>query len=378
MLERLKNGELPICGQKAIRQPEAVVTEAPYSNCTECPLPHTHNGTGVVTVRLEHGGKVYGILCCSVPNAVTCDKDELALFEEVAGDIAFALHSLELEEQRKQLEKNLVEEKKRLEVTLHSTGDGVIATDIEGNVTVLNRVAEQLTGWTQEEAIGKPLNEVFHVINENTRKRIPNPVATVLETGRIVGLINHAVLISRDGTERIIADSGAPIHDELGNLFGVILVFRDITETRRLEEELHRLDKLESIGTLAGGIAHDFNNLLTGIIGYISLARRHVEPQSKADKGLIEAEKASWRARDLTQQLLTFASGGLPIKKTVSITELIKESATFALRGSNVKGEYSLPDDLWRVEIDEGQINQVMTNLVINAVEAMPGGGYST
>ena len=277
--------------------------------------------------------------------------------------------------ERKQLEKNLGEEKERLEVTLRSTGDGVIATDMEGKITIVNRVAENLTGWTQEEAVGKPLEEVFHVVDERTHRRIRNPVQTVLKTGRVVGLINHAMLISRDGTERIIADSGAPIHDEEGNLFGVVLVFRDITEIRRLEEELRKLDKLESLGTLAGGIAHDFNNLLTGIMGNISLAKRYVEPKSKAEDRLLEAEKASFRARDLTQQLLTFASGGAPIKKMASIAEIIKETADFALRGSNVKCEFSLPDDIWPAEVDGGQISQVINNLVINADEAMPKGG---
>ncbi|MFC1965885.1 ATP-binding protein [Chloroflexota bacterium] len=197
----------------------------------------------------------------------------------------------------------------------------------------------------------------------------------MLETGRIVGLINHAVLISRDGTEWVIADSGAPIHDEVGNLFGVILVFRDISEIRKLEEELQKIDKLESVGTLAGGIAHDFNNILTGIMGNIGLAKRHIESGSKAEERLIEAEKASYRARDLTQQLLTFARGGAPIKKIASIKELVEDSTLFALRGSNVRPQFSLPDDLWPVEVDEGQINQAITNIVINADEAMPEGG---
>ncbi|MFC2003114.1 PAS domain S-box protein [Chloroflexota bacterium] len=276
---------------------------------------------------------------------------------------------------RKRAEHALTEEKERLEVTLRSTGDGVIATDIKGNVTVLNRVAEQLTGWTQEEAIGKPIEEVFHIVNENTRKRITNPISIVLETGRIVGLINHATLISRDGTERVIADSGAPIHDELGNLFGVILVFRDISETRKLEEELQKIDKLESVGTLAGGIAHDFNNLLTGIMGFTSMAKTNVEPGGKVFSLLAKVEEASLRARDLTQQLLTFARGGAPVKELTPIRGLLEDSTLFALRGSNVRPQFSLPDDLWPVEIDKGQINQVITNIVINADEAMPEGG---
>ncbi|MBN2185957.1 MAG: PAS domain S-box protein [Dehalococcoidia bacterium] len=277
--------------------------------------------------------------------------------------------------ERVQAQRALAQEKERLEVTLQSTGDGVIATDIEGKVTLLNRVGEQLTGWIEEEAIGKPIEEVFHVIHEHTRKRISNPVSSVLELRRIVGLTNHAVLISKDGTERIIADSGAPIHDERGNLLGVVMVFRDITEIRTLEDERLKAEKLESVGTLAGGIAHDFNNLLTGIMGFISLAKHKTDPGGEIFADLSQAEKASLRARDLTLQLLTFARGGAPIKKTANIKELLEDSTLFALRGSKVRAQFSLPDNLWPVEIDEGQINQVITNIVINADEAMPEGG---
>jgi len=142
-----------------------------------------------------------------------------------------------------------------------------------------------------------------------------------------------------------------------------------------LEQERLRRAKLESISTLAGGIAHDFNNLLTGIMGNIGLAKMNVKTDDKIFETLDEAEVAAGRARELTQQLLTFARGGKPVKKTVDIAGLIKESATFALRGSAVRLELSLPDDLYPVEVDEGQINQVIQNIVINADESMPNGG---
>ncbi len=350
--------------EKLVGQPAANLYAVPDQRETiiKAAMERGYTGNVEISLNKKDGMPVY------VLANITVHRDEqgnILRTEGIFADIT----------ERKQLEQNLAEEKKRLEVTLRSTGDGVIACDIGGKITLLNRVAENLTGSTQDEAVGKQLEEVFHIVNERTRRRIKNPVQTVLKTGRVVGLINHAVLISRDGTERIIADSGAPIHDEEGNLFGVVLVFRDITEIRRLEEELQKLNKLESVGTLAGGIAHDFNNLLTGIMGNISLAKRYVEPKSKAEDRLLEAEKASFRARDLTQQLLTFASGGAPIKKMVSIAEIIKETADFALRGSNTRCEFSLPDDLWAVEIDEGQMSQVINNLIINADEAMPKGG---
>jgi nitrogen-specific signal transduction histidine kinase/ActR/RegA family two-component response regulator len=165
---------------------------------------------------------------------------------------------------------------------------------------------------------------------------------------------------------------------ELLNLGGkdhTLNALNDITEHKRAEEGLQRIEKLESVGRLAGGIAHDFNNILTAILGNISLAERHIEPKGKAAERLLEAKKASVRAKGLTQQLLTFSRGGAPIKEVASIAELLEESALFALRGSDVKCEFSLPDDLWSIEIDRGQMSQVITNLVINADEAMPKGG---
>jgi len=276
---------------------------------------------------------------------------------------------------RKEAEAALAAEKERLAVTLRSIGDGVICTDEKGIIALMNRMAEELTGWKEKEAIGRPLSDVFYIINEKTRKRCENPVDKVLESGGIVGLANHTVLVSRDGTERILADSGAPIRDKDGKIFGVVLVFRDITKKQKMEEEIQKIDRLESIGVLAGGIAHDFNNILMAILGNIALAKIYARPGDKILKRLEEAEKASLRAKNLTQQMLTFSKGGAPVKKSVLIHELIKDSISFALSGSNVHCEFSLPGDLWPVKVDKGQIGQAINNLAINADQAMPAGG---
>lgn len=146
----------------------------------------------------------------------------------------------------------------------------------------------------------------------------------------------------------------------------------------RLEREIQRAQRLESLGLLAGGIAHDFNNILTGVLGNISLCRTLVAPSDPIHERLLEAEKALLRARDLTAQLLTFARGGMPVKKPSDLRDLILESATFVLRGSRSKCEFDLPDDLWPVEVDPGQISRVIENLVLNADQAMPEGGVIT
>ncbi|TAK08118.1 MAG: PAS domain S-box protein, partial [Candidatus Manganitrophaceae bacterium] len=239
----------------------------------------------------------------------------------------------------------------------------------------MNKVAESLTGWTQPEAGGRRLHEIFHMIDEKTGRPLQNPAVNVLQTGGTVGLAHRTILVSRDGTERIIAHSGAPIRDQGGHLLGVALVFRDVTQQQKMEEDLLRTSKLEAVGLLAGGIAHDFNNLLTAILGNLSLVKMSVNLNDPLYRRLGDAEIASLRARDLAQQLLTFAKGGGPIKKTVSMEALLKESIQFVLRGSNVGVEFFISHDLWPVEIDEGQISQVLHNLVINAQQAMPQGG---
>lgn len=166
-----------------------------------------------------------------------------------------------------------------------------------------------------------------------------------------------------------------PIFDDHGDVLMVAEHIRDVSERKKMEQEILKAHKLESLGVLAGGIAHDFNNLLTGILGNISLAKMYADPETKAYARLDDAEKACERAAGLTLQLLTFSRGGAPVKKEASIAQILIDSAGFVLRGSTARCEFSLPVDLWAVEIDEGQMSQVAANLFINAAQAMPDGG---
>ena len=280
--------------------------------------------------------------------------------------------------ERRQAENKLAAEKERLAVTLRSIGDGVITTDVEGKVVLINKVAEDLTGWTQSEAGGRLLAEIFHIINEQTREQCENPVTKVLISKGIVELANHTVLIAKDGRERSIADSGAPIVNAEGEIIGVVLVFRDVTEKIKMEQELLKVKKLESIGVLAGGIAHDFNNILGAILGNINIALLDQQLNDETQKILSEAEKASIRAKDLAQQLLTFAKGGKPVKEVSSLQSVIRDSADFVLHGDKTMCRYDIPDNLWPVDIDKGQIGQVIQNIVLNASQSMPDGGVVT
>ncbi len=269
----------------------------------------------------------------------------------------------------------LAQEKELLAVTLNSIGDGVIATDLDGNVTMLNKISSELTGWTAQDAIGQPLTKVFHIINEKTRAICENPVAKVLETGRIIGLANHTALIAKDGSEKSIADSAAPIRNRYSEIIGTVLVFRDVTMENRVNAELAKTKKLESVGILAGGIAHDFNNILTGIVGNINLAKSQIGPDQEAYELLEAAESASKRASKLTHQLLTFSKGGEPIVEIASIYNLVRESADFTLTGSGIACRIDRDAELWAAAIDKGQVDQVVQNIVLNARQAMPEGG---
>ncbi len=270
-------------------------------------------------------------------------------------------------------------EKERLTVTLRNISDGVVTTDAEGAVIYLNPTAEATTGWSREEAEGVPLHEVLPVRRARGDRSAFDPMK-LLEERDIDALEKSETveLSSRDGARHLIEISGSPIVRSRGRHDGLVIALRDVTKKHELENELAKAHKLEALGLLAGGIAHDFNNLLTVVLGNLSLLEHSVEQTEMADKQLRDATHAVLRARDLTQQLLTFARGGMPVREAASIREVIMDSASFVLSGSNVRCEVELPDNLWVVDIDAGQISQVINNLLINAMQAMPKGGTVT
>ncbi len=280
--------------------------------------------------------------------------------------------------ERKKAEDDLAREKERLAVTLHSIGDGVITTDITGKVIDLNRVAEDLTGWRQWEARGRALPDVFQLIRARTRKPVEDPLRRVLYSGVSLELDTTSALISRHGDEALISFTASAVRNAHGDVIGAVVVFRNITEENRLIEATQRADKLDSLGILAGGIAHDFNNLLAGMFGYMEMARSAGRTDAKVSSYLDKAMAAFARARDLTGQLLTFAKGGTPVRRTGDLGTLVRDTTTFMLSGSTVKANFVIPDDLWLCDFDANQIGQVIDNLVINAQQAMPLGGNIT
>ncbi len=184
--------------------------------------------------------------------------------------------------------------------------------------------------------------------------------------------------ILENGVRKWVQTYKAPIIAESGELLGTVGFMQDITEQKEIEKERLKIEKLESLGIFAGGIAHDFNNILTGIMGNLSFARMFIDSSHKSFEALAGAEKASMRATELAHQLLTFARGGEPVKKVVSLRQLVDESASLVLHGSNVKAVIDISDSVHGIEADEGQICQVFHNIIINSTQAMPDGGSLT
>jgi PAS domain S-box-containing protein len=269
----------------------------------------------------------------------------------------------------------LAEERERLSVTLRSIGDGVIATDMHGSIIFMNDAAEHLTGYSSAEAAGKPVRQVLSIVDRNIRTLAFDPAAEVFRTGERMELSTASLLRTKDGSERIIDDSAAPIRDASGRILGVVVVFRDVTEKEKLEEELFKAKRLESVGILAGGIAHDFNNLLTGINNSLFMCKIIAGANTDLVTTINAVEREVLRAHQLSAQLLTFAHGGDPVLAVGSLQALVRESIGFFCSGSNSGYELDFAPGMMNVMMDRGMMEQVLGNLVINAEEAMPMGG---
>ena len=286
------------------------------------------------------------------------------------GSVAAVIEAVEDITEHKRAGEALRQKEIYLQGILESTADGILAIDQQGKVIRANQKFADL--WKLPQSLmdsgddEKMLNFVLD--------QLIDPDAFVKKVRSLYGTVESDMdnLYFKDG--RIFERNSSPLEQE-GNVIGRVWSFRDITEKRRMEEEILRAQKLESVGLLAGGIAHDFNNLLTAIVGNISLAKVQLPADNRAQTRLCEAEKASLRARDLTQQLLTFAKGGAPVRRCASVSDLIRETAGFALSGSNVRCEFAIDPDLHHSLIDQGQISQVIHNLIINADQSMPVGG---
>ena len=292
------------------------------------------------------------------------------LEEEVARRTTDLLREIE---QRREAEQLLRVNEERLRMIIEQSPLGVIVWDNDLRVVRWNRMAERIFLYSAAEAFGMSAEAL---LPEERRGDFAEIRRTLLATPQ--GVRSSTRNLRKDG-EAIPCDwVDTPISDGSGRVVGALSLVQDARERLRAEEEAIKQKKLESTGVLAGGIAHDFNNILTAILGSLNLAL-HDPALAASSRGLLAAaEKASLRARDLTQQLLTFAKGGEPIRQSTSLAELIEDSAGFVLSGSKVSCRVEIPGQLWPAHVDRGQISQVIQNIVLNARHAMPEGGAVT
>jgi PAS domain S-box-containing protein len=283
--------------------------------------------------------------------------------KDTDGQIIGAVETVLNTTDSKLAEEEFRESEKRFRLLTEAAFDGIALSE-NGIFFEVNKAFAEIFRYTPEEMVGMKVSRVVAPAYLNdVMKKIFSGYDKPYES----------VCINKDGTLFPVEVCGKsiPYKERTVRLTAI----RDISERKRFEYELLKSEKLDSIGMLAGGIAHDFNNILTAILGYLSLSKMDAEHGSELFRQLENAERATVRAKDLTQQLLTFSKGGVPVKTLTSVKEIIKDSANFALRGSKVKCELELADDLWVIEADEGQISQAINNLTMNAQQAMPAGG---
>ena len=302
--------------------------------------------------------------------------------------------SIEMALSRSQIEKKLFQSEEIYHTLIDNIQDGLFLIQ-DGKLKFVNEAFSRIPGYTVDEVLGMEFkdfvapedrdmvvdryvrmmkgekvlsNYEFHGIRKNETKRTtiylvcspityqgkPAVLGTVKDITKRKQLEEQMQLINEELEERIIERT---------------------TELKQTYKQLYHAQKMESVGILAGGIAHDFNNLLTVILGNILLAKKDVDPEDRVFNVLLEAEDASLRAKDLTQELLTFSKGGEPIKRTISISKLIKDTVNFTIRGTNVTCKFEIPDNLYNIDGDDVQITQVISNIIINADQAMLKGG---
>jgi PAS domain S-box-containing protein len=273
--------------------------------------------------------------------------------------------------QRKQAEDALRQSEARFRSNFEQAAIGIVDSTLAGGYNWVNHRFCEITGYTAGELKSLTFRDITHP--EDLEKEL-HDYQDVLQ-GKAISYSREKRYIRKDRSLVWVNLSLSLVRNADGMPKRFIGVVEDITYRKRMEDELFKTQKLESLGILAGGIAHDFNNMLTAIVGQISVSRMHLRPGDVLEKHLEEVEKAALKAKGLTQQILTFAKGGAPIKNALSLERLVSDSAGLALSGTNITYSLTAGDQVWSVDADESQIGQAINNLIINACQAMPGGG---
>ncbi len=367
MLERLKRGELTECAQRTLRETRLVVVEDPYSTCSECPLSKNYSGRGAMTKGLEYGGKVYGLLSSSVPRDFVTDEQEQALFEEVAGDIAFALHSIELEEERKRAEEALRESEKKYSTLVENSLTGIYIDQDEKIVFANDRFAE-IYRYPREEFIGI---ETWRLVHPEDRG-LTSEIRAKRLTGEDAPLEYEARGLTRDGETIWITRRNARIEYKgrpviLGNIV-------DITEKKRAEEELRKIN--EELKNFVHVVSHDLKTPIISVQGFSSrLLKKYQEKLDEKAMSYLEQIQSSARRMELfVSDLLSLARIGQVVStfKDVSSSGIVKDVVSRLQLGQKEKEiKLDVVDILPTISCDRERMSQVFENLLVNAIKFM-------
>jgi len=355
--------------------PDTYSDKRHYKEVDQAIGKHTQS---ILTVPLYVKGDIIGVLQVVDIETGRFDKDHLSLMETLAGSAAIAIENARLYEKarleisiRKQAEEALRESENKYRTVLEANPDSVIVYDMEGKVTYLNPTFTKVFGWTLKECFGKKMD--MFVPEENWPETI-EMIEKVLAGENLTGI--ETFRHTKAGDVIPVSVSGAIYHDRDGNPVGSVVNLRNIYEQKKLEAQIQQVQKLEAIGTLAGGIAHDYNNLLMGILGNASLMTFDLESNHPHYEKLKNIEKYVQSGADLTKQLLGFAKGGKYEVKPIDINDVVRQSSEmFSRTKKEIRIQRNLQKDIWSVEADANQVEQVLLNLYVNAGQAMPGGG---
>jgi PAS domain S-box-containing protein len=301
----------------------------------------------------------------------------VGLFTRGRLESAYAAFRRAIDLQRRRAEELFLSEQ-HLRTTLASIGDGVITCDAESRVQMMNPVAQELTGWTESQAQNRPLDEVFHIVNETTRLSVENPVAKVQRLQRIVSIGNHTTLLRKDGSELSVDDSGAPIRNAAGQITGIVMVFRDITLELKTRAALLANEKLAVAGRLAATIAHEIHNPLDSVANLLYLLQN--EPKEEESKQFLQmAQTELARVTQISRAMLSlYRESKTPVR--VNLKEMLDDLLLLMQRRFHILGvtvSADLPPEI-AVEGFPAEFRQVFTNLILNAAEAAGQGGNVT
>jgi two-component system, cell cycle sensor histidine kinase and response regulator CckA len=375
MAEQLRAGALPACARTCLGAGGVHIIADPPAACGDCPLAAGYRGRGALIARLERGKRVFGWLSASVPQALVGEAEEQSLFAEVCGDLAFALHNIEVAQQsRRSLH--------RYQDLFMQVALGIFVADEEFEIVDANRAAAAMLGTRREELIGLRAADLLHP--EDLQLHSPGETSTKAQREGLVRVErryrteNGAYLPVEVTVSRVRGEAGENLH---------LVMFSDITalkeaerSQRKLQQQIQRAQRMESIGRLAGGVAHDFNNLLTIILSSCTFLEDDLRPDDPVIEDVGHIADAGRRAMALTRQLLAFSRRQTMRPELVDINRAVADLEKMLRRliGEDIELLVRPAEPLWPVEIDPGQLEQVVINLAVNSRDAMPAGGRLT